>query len=277
MPANNPSNAGCDAQSPFAPGVASIHRTRFKPRNRLLVTLPRQDLLSLWPDLKPVPLVRGAVLFEADEPLTRVYFVEAGVVSLLAVFEDRTTSEMAMVGREGVIGIAMLLGGDTAFGRYVVQAPGLALAIEASRFRSALLTSPALRAACDAYARAFLREALQIAACNSVHLVEERCVRWLLMSHDRSDGKMLSVTQEYLAAMLGVCRSTVTVAAGALQKAGLIRYRRGAIEVLDRAGLEAASCECYSVMRSHYCRLPSRGGEPLPPAACERPLSGTFG
>ena len=277
MHSNNLSNACGDVRSPFARSAGSIGRTKFKPRNQLLGALPCEDLLTLWPDLQPVPLVRGTVLFAADEPLTRVYFVETGVVSLVALFEDCTTSEMAMVGREGVVGLGTLLGGDAAFGQCVVQAPGLALAIEASRFRSAIRTTPSLRAACEAYARAFLREALQTAACNSVHLVEERCARWLLMCHDRSNGKTLSLTQGYLAEMLGVCRSTVTVAAGALQRAGLIRYRRGAIEVLDRTGLEAAACECYCIIRDHYRRLLSRSGEPLPSDGCERPLSGTFG
>jgi CRP-like cAMP-binding protein len=202
------------------------------------------------------------VLFGADEPLMSVYFVETGVVSLVAVFEDCTTSEMAMVGREGVVGVGTLLGGHTAFGQCVVRAPGLALAVEVSRFQSAMQRSSSLRAACEAYARAFLREALQTAACNSVHMVEERCARWLLMSQDRSDGEMLSLTQEYLAEMLGVCRSTVTVAAGALQRAGLIRYHRGAIRVLDRLGLEQTSCECYHIVRSQYERLLPRTYEP---------------
>jgi CRP-like cAMP-binding protein len=142
----------------------------------------------------------------------------------------------------------------------VVPMPALALAIEASHFRDVLRDSPELRATCNAYAQAFLGEALQTAACNSVHMVEERCARWLLMSHDRDDDDTLALTQEYLAEMLGVCRSTVTLAAGALQRAGLIRYRRGAIAVLDRLGLEEASCECYRVIREQYERL-------LPPTA----------
>ena len=241
---------------------------RFRPRNQLLATLPREDLLSLWPHLEPVPLVRGSTLAAADEPLTRVYFVEAGIVSLVGVFEDCTTSEMAMVGREGLVGLCTLLGGDAAFGQCVVRAPGLALSLEASQFRSAVHTTPRLRVACENYARAFLREALQTAACNSVHRVEERCARSLLTSYDRSDGQTLSLTQEYLADMLGVCRSTVSVAAGALQEAGLIRYRRGAIEVRDRTGLEAAACECYSIIRDHYWRLPSWIGDPLPSDSC---------
>jgi CRP-like cAMP-binding protein len=274
---NLSSNARCGVQPTFTQGTAPTNRMSFKPRNRLLATLPREDLLSLWPDFQPVPLARGSVLCQADEPLTRVYFLETGVVSLVAVFEDRATSEMAMVGREGVIGLGILLGGDAAFGRCVVRAPGFALAVEASRFRSALQKSISLRTGCETYARAFLREALQTAACNCAHLVEERCARWLLMTHDRSDSEALSLTHDYLAEMLGVCRSTVTVAAGALQRAGLIRYRRGAIRVLDRAGLEAAACECYRVIRSYYEQLILRTDEPQVPYACARSLSRAFG
>jgi CRP-like cAMP-binding protein len=239
-------------------------RAGSKPKNLLLAALPDEVLSSLLPHLKPEYLPRSKVLCDVDEPLRRVYFVEKGLVSMVAVFEDHTMAEMATVGREGLVGIGSVLGGEQALGRYVVPMPGLALAIEASQFRTALRETPELRAACEAYAQAFLREALQTAACNSVHMVEERCARWLLMSHDRSDGDTLALTQEYLAGMLGVCRSTVTLVAGALQRAGLIRYRRGAIRVLDRPGLEVASCECYRAIRNQY--------ERLSPGTCERRL-----
>jgi CRP-like cAMP-binding protein len=236
----------------------------------LLAALPREVLANLLPQLKPEVLPRSKVLCDVDEPLRRVYFVEKGLVSMVAVFEDRTTAEMATVGREGLVGVGSILGGERALSRHVVPMPGVALAIEASQFRSALRESPELRAACEAYAQAFLREALQTAACNSVHMVEERCARWLLMSHDRSDGDTLALTQGYLADMLGVCRSTVTLAAGALQRAGMIRYRRGAIRVLDRPALEAVSCECYRIIRNQYERLLPRTYEREP---SERKLS----
>ena len=257
MHSNNLSDFSCNARSRVSIGkkIPATGRLRSEPLNRLLAALPREDLRSLWPHLEPVPLVRGSVLFEADELLTRVYFVETGIVSLVAVFDDGTTAEMATVGREGLVGIGALLGGEHALGRYVVPVSGLALALEASRFRNALRESLELHSACQAYAEAFLRAALQTAACNSVHIVEERCARSLLMSHDRSGGTTVTLTQERLAEMLGVCRSTVTVAAGAMQRAGLISYRRGAISVLDRRGLEAASCECYHLIRDHYERL----------------------
>jgi CRP-like cAMP-binding protein len=233
----------------------STHRAKFGPRNRLLAALLPEDLLSLRAHLERVPLVDGRVLFDTNEPITHVYFIEAGVVSLTAAFQNGNTAEMATVGREGVLGVGTLLGSDAALGRYQVQVPGSALTVEASRFHGVLQKSPALLAVCQAYARAFLWQALQTGACNSVHTVEQRCARWLLMSHDRRDSDTFALKQELLAKMLGVCRSTATVAAGALQRAGLIRYSRGVLTVLDRPGLGMASCECYQLIRDHFERL----------------------
>jgi CRP-like cAMP-binding protein len=231
---------------------------RLKPRNWLLAALPHEVLSSLRPHLKPVSLPRGRVLCDAEEPLKRVYFVEAGLVSLVSVFEDGTTPEMATVGREGMVGIGALLGGEHALGRYVVPVSGFALAMEASRFQGALRERPALRAACEAYAQAFLRHLLQNIACNAVHRVEQRCARWLLTCHDQAEHDTFELTQEYLADMLGVRRSTVTVVANSLQQAEMIHYRRGAIKVLDRLSLEAATCECYRIVRDGYERSPVR-------------------
>jgi CRP-like cAMP-binding protein len=225
------------------------------PRNRLLVGLPPEDLRRLRPHLEPVTLPLRKVLFEPDEPLTRIYLIETGVVSLVTVFEDGATVEMASVGREGLVGVGVLLGGDTALGCFVVQEPGSALAMEAFRFRAALRASPTLRMACEAYAQAFCIQRLQSVACNAAHTVERRCARRLLMSHDRSDGDTFPLTQELLAEMLGVRRSTVTLIGRALQRAGLIQYHRGAITVVDRRGLEAAACECYRVIRDRYEEL----------------------
>jgi CRP-like cAMP-binding protein len=261
--------SGLDLLLVLGGDVASVERARFRPKNRLLAALPRDVLADLLPYLKPEYLPRGKVLCDVGVPLRHVYFLEAGVVSLVTVFGNGATMEMATVGREGLIGIGSVLGGDRALARYLVPMPGVALAIEASRFRSALREGPELRATCEAYAQAFLRDALQTAACNSVHMVEERFARRLLTSHDRSDGDALALTQEYLAEMLGVCRSTVTLAAGVLQKAGIIRYRRGAVRVLDRLGLERASCECYRVIRDQYERLLPRTYE----RGCERKAS----
>ena len=265
MDANELSNSSCDGSLAFTVGgkAALTDRVALRPRNRLLATLPRRVIASLLPHLRPVLLPADQVLCEADEPLTHVYFIETGLVSLVSVFEDGTRAEMATMGREGLVGIDTLLSGERALGRYVVRVSGQALAIETGRFQSALQASPELRAVSESYAQAFLRETLQTAACNSVHMVEERCARRLLIGHDRSDNATLTLTPEYLAETLGVCRSTVTLAASALRRAGLIRYRRGTIRVLDRVGLERVSCECYRVIRSQYERLLPRTYEPL--------------
>ena len=224
------------------------------PRNGLLAALPHEVLSSLRPHLKPVSLPRGRVLCESDEPLRRVYFVEAGFISLVTVFEDGTTAEMATVGREGMVGIGTLLGGERALGRYVVLVPGFALAIDGPRFQEVLRESPELRAACEAYAHAFVRHLFQKVACNAVHTVEQRYACWLLMCDDQAAHDTFELTQEHVAELLGVRRSTVTVVAGALQQPGVIHYRRGAIRVLDRPALEAVACECYRIVRDGYNR-----------------------
>ena len=251
-------NYGSAAPSAFALGkkAAPQDYARFEPRNRILAALPREILSSLLPHLKLELLPPRKVLYDLDEPVRRACFVEKGLISITAVFADRSTAEMATMGREGLVGIGSVLGGEQqALGRYVVPMPTQVLAVDACRLKCALRESSELRAACGAYAHAFFREVLQTAACNCVHLVEQRCARWLLTSDDRNNGDTLRLTQGYLAGMLGVCRSTVTLAAGALQTAGLIRYHRGAISVLDRPGLETASCECYRVIRDQYDRL----------------------
>ena len=184
--------------------------------------------------------------------------MEVCAVSLVTVFENGTTAEMATIGREGMVGIGILLGGEHALGRYVVPVSGFAHAIETSRLRSALRVSLKLRAACETYARAFVAHLLQNVACNSAHRVEQRCARWLLMCADQTENDTFELTQEYLAEMLGVRRSTVTVVAGTLQQAGLTHYRRGAITILDRRGLEATVCECYRIVRNRCEQLLAR-------------------
>jgi CRP-like cAMP-binding protein len=233
--------------------VVLTDNVRGNPRNGLLAALAPEVLLSLLPHLEPVSLPHGRVLCEAEEPLKRVYFVEAGIVSLVTVFEDGTTPEMATVGREGMVGIGALLGGDTALGRYVVAVSGFALAMEASEFQGALRESPEIRAVCQGYARAFVRHLLLNVACNAAHSVEQWCARWLLTCHDQAEHDTFELTQECLAEMLGVPDST-WAAVGSLQQAGLINYRRDTITVLERRGLEAAACECYRIVRDGYER-----------------------
>jgi CRP-like cAMP-binding protein len=238
--------------------LALTDSVRASPRNALLAALPQEVLASLRAHLKPVSLPRGRTLCEAEQPLSRIHFVETGAVSLVTVFEDGTTAEMATVGREGFVGIGTFLGGEHALGRYVVALSGFALAVEACRFQSALREMPELRAACEVYAQAFLANLLQNVACNATHSVEQRCARWLLMWDDQVDDGSFELTQEYLADVLGVRRATVTVVTRRLQDAELIRNRRGAITVLDRRGLEAAACECYRIVRYGYERALTR-------------------
>jgi CRP-like cAMP-binding protein len=246
---------------------------RLRPVNRLLAALPPDDLLSLRAQLERVPLIDGTILGEDENSIRRVYFVESGVVSLTAAFQNGTTAEMATVGREGMVGIGSLLGTDVALGGHcLVQAPGSALTMEALRFRAVLHASPPLLAVCQAYARAFLGLAVQTAACNSVHTADQRCARRLLVIHDRHDGDTFALKQEVLAKSLGVCRCTATVAAGALRSAGLIRYSRGVVTVLDRRGLEAISCECYRTIRDHFERLLPGTYQQVPACVYERPL-----
>jgi CRP-like cAMP-binding protein len=240
--------------------AASRDGNRLEPSNRLLAALPGATLSSLQPHLEAAPLARGSVLLEVDEPLTRIYFPETGVVSLLTAIENRVTVGVATVGREGAVGVAtLLLGGDTALGRYQVLVPGSALTMEVPAFRSALRQSPKLRRACEAHTRALFVQMLQAVPCNRLHTVEQRCARWLLMCADWKEDDTFELTRNCLAEMLGVAQSTVTAIAGSLQQAGLINYRRGAIKVLDRPGLEAAACECYRIVRDR----------------CERPLAST--
>jgi CRP-like cAMP-binding protein len=228
---------------------------RSEPRNRLLAALPPRDLWHLRPHLEPVALLPGEVIVDAGEALTRAYFIEAGVVALVTVFKNGASAVSAIVGREGLVGVGALLGNDAALGRHLVQIAGSALTIEASRFRDALRATPSLRMICQQYARAFLGQVLQSIACHTIHSLEQRCARSLLVIQDRGSGDTLALRQEFIAEMLGVRRSTAAAAARTLQEAGLIRYFGGYITVLDRGGLEAAACECYGTDRKRFLRL----------------------
>jgi CRP-like cAMP-binding protein len=228
----------------------------FEPHNWLLAALPARDLQNLQPHIKAAPLARGSVLFEVGESLTRLYFVETGVVSFLTVFDNRLAVGVALLGREGAVGVSsLLLGGDTALGRYQVLVPGSALTMEVPAFRRALHQSPKLQKACEAHSRALLAQMLQAVPCNRLHTVEQRFARWLLMCADRTEDERFELTQEHLAEMLGVPQSTVKAIAGTLQQVGLIRYHRDAITVCDRRGLETAACECYRIVRDRCERL----------------------
>jgi CRP-like cAMP-binding protein len=218
------------------------------PRNRLLAALPPEDLARLWPRLEAIEFPLRRVLHAPGEPITAVHFPIAGYVSMLAHLDGGDAAEVGMVGSEGMVGLPLLLGADRDDLEALVQAPCTALRIGATAFREALKDIPAL---CDLllrYALVHHGQVARTAACNGRHYIEQRLARWLLMAHDRTEGDTFPMTHEFLSTMLGVRRAGVTVAAAQLQKAGLIRYERGRVEMTNRPGLEGAACECYGIV-----------------------------
>jgi CRP-like cAMP-binding protein len=225
------------------------------PRNKLLASLPRAALDRLGTHLVRVPLPFKKVLYGRNEVIANAYFVESGVVSMVNEPNPGHIVEFATVGPEGVVGLPLLLGDTTTPSTAVVQIPGEGYLLPGNLFRETLDAFPQFRTLLMRYTLALFTQIAQSASCNRLHEVQERCARWLLQTHDRVDKDEFPLTQEFLAQMLGVHRPTVSVAAGMLQKAGLISYSRGAITILDRKGLEEASCSCYRVIVSEYGRL----------------------
>ena len=221
-------------------------------RNRLLAALPPDDFGLLATALQPVSLEPKQVLYAPGEPVEATYFPESGTVSMLAPLEGGELLEVGMIGREGLVGLPVILGTDSMINEAMVQLPGTALRIRASTLRDVLERSAALQALLLRYVQAYHNQVAQAVACSGRHAIEERLVRWLLMVHDRADGDKLPLTQEFIAQMLGVRRAGVTVAAGSLQRAGLIRHKNGCITVLDRLGMEATACECYGTVRQQF-------------------------
>jgi CRP-like cAMP-binding protein len=222
--------------------------------NRLLAALPPDDRGALAPHLRTVALERGVILHEAGGEIEQVYFPHGGMVSLVAVMQSGATVETATVGRNGIIGSAVALGSRCAVGRAVVQLPGTAARIPAAQFCAAAKDSDAIRDLAVRCNDFLIAQIQQSVACNALHTLEARLCRWLLQTHDCVDGGMVPLTQEFLAQMLGVRRTTVTIAARLLQSAGMIRYRRGLVQIIDRAALEKAACECYGTMRQTQAR-----------------------
>ena len=228
-------------------------------RNLLLASLPPHDLAPLWAALEYVRLEVGDCVFEPETPIRHVYFPETAVVSLVSEFRDGGTIEVGTAGCEGMAGLPVFLGEDRASVRAFIQVPGMALRMEAQHFaRLASIPGP-FHQMMLRYAMAFLTQVTQTAACNGAHLVEQRCARWLLMTHDRVEGDELHLTHEFLAAMLAVRRAGVTLAMRSLQDAKLVSYSRGRVTITDRDGLERASCECYCTVRRHFEHLLGRG------------------
>jgi CRP-like cAMP-binding protein len=225
-------------------------------QNHLLAAVPATEFEPLLPHLEPIQMPLGQVLYESGGELRHVYFPATSIVSLLYVFADGASAEIAVVGNEGVLGISLFMGGETTPSQAVVQSAGHGYRMAAQLLKQEFhRPKAALHVLLLRYTQALITQMAQTAVCNRHHSVEQQLCRWLLLSLDRLSSNELTMTQELIANMLGVRREGVTEAAGKLQRAGLIRYARGHIEVLDRPQLEREVCECYAVVKKEFDRL----------------------
>jgi CRP-like cAMP-binding protein len=225
--------------------------------NRILEVLPPADRARLLKSMVPLTLEIKTVLFEPGQPIDAVYFPLQGVVSLVTPLEDGTIVEVATVGNEGIVGVPLVSNGSLAV-RAISQVAGPSLRMDATAFLEAIDRGGPLRDVVQDYVQALFGQISQAAACNRLHSNEERLSRWLLMSHDRVGVDEFAITHEFLGQMLGSRRATVTLSAGVLQAAGLIRYQRGHVRIRDRQGLEDVSCECYAVIKDELDRVLGR-------------------
>jgi CRP-like cAMP-binding protein len=224
-------------------------------KNRLLVALPREEYERILPRLGHVSFKLGEVVYESGGQMDYIYFPTTAIISLLYVMENGASAEMGMAGKEGLVGVALFMGGNTMPNRAVVQSAGGAVRMKADALQEEFARGGMFQRLLLRYTQALLTQMSQTAVCNRLHEIEQQLCRWLLLSHDRLDSDELVMTQELIANMLGVRREGVTAAAGRLQEQGLISYVRGHIKILDRRGLEAAVCECYKVVKDEYDRL----------------------
>jgi CRP-like cAMP-binding protein len=226
-----------------------------KRTNRLLSLLSDDDYERLRPHLSEVAFDYKKSLYEASRPIEQVYFPVDGVASLVITTIDGSSAEVGTIGSEGFVGLPICLGDRDAPSSVYVQVPGTALRLDARIFREQLDRSPALNRIMLRYSHAFFNQVAQSAVCAHLHRVEQRCCRWLLMTRDRMPSDDFLLTQEFLGMMLGVRRTTVTDVMGSLQKAGLVRYRRGHVTILDHEALRQRVCECYEVSKREFDRL----------------------
>jgi CRP-like cAMP-binding protein len=225
------------------------------PSSRLLISLLPEDLDALRPHLQPVDMALGTVLFETGDPIDRVYFPYTGLISLVVSLSTGQMIETGIVGRDSLVGTYSALDGKIAINKAIVQMAGVITVLPVAQLRSLAEASLGFRTTLVRHEQFMLVQAQQSAACNAVHPLEARLSRWLLRCRDLTGSDNLDLTQEFLGQMLGVQRSTVSVVASTLQKAGLIRYRRGHIHIVDAAGLRDAACECYAAVKAHSDRL----------------------
>lgn len=228
-------------------------------KNHLLATLPADDFLRIKPLLEPVSFKLGQVLHEAGERMRYAYLPTTAIISLLYVMENGATAEIGVIGNDGLVGVALFMGGDTTTSRAVIQSAGAAFRIKAADLQTEFARGGAFQKLLLRYTQALLTQISQTAVCNRLHPIEQQLCRWLLLSHDRLDSDKLVMTQDLISNMLGVRREGVTLAAKKLAERGLIKNVRGSITLLDRRGLEAMVCECYEVVNAEYNRLLSRG------------------
>jgi CRP-like cAMP-binding protein len=230
--------------------------TPIRPVNKLLATLPADDYQRIVSQLTVVPLKFKQVLHKQDERIEQIFFPGGGACSLTKIMSDGRMAEIATIGNEGVIGASVFFGDDQSFSETIVQvAEGDGLRMPVEAFVSEMARRGALYNRIIRYSQALMSQVMQTTVCNGLHSVEQRCCRWLLMTHDRVHTENLRLTQEFVAIMLGVRRPTVTLIMNDLQKAGLVESKRGTIHIMDRAGLEVASCECYGTVKATFARL----------------------
>jgi CRP-like cAMP-binding protein len=222
--------------------------------NRLLAALPREEYSQLQPSLDLVEMPTGRTIYEPEEVPAHVYFPLTGCASVVVTMADGAMVEAGTVGREGLVGLAAFLGTDAGPLTTLAQVPGLFARLPAAVFRDVAAPGSTLHALLLRFVQAFYVLAAQSAGCNRLHPVEERCARWLLLTHDRAGADAFALTQEFLGYMLGARRASVSLAAATLQHAGLLTYHRGLVTILDRPGLEAASCECYGIITAEFAR-----------------------
>ena len=240
---------------PNRPVVATIHRSDVSPRNKILRLLPPAELAALVERSELVEVKSKQIFWEPEQKVEYAYFPEDCVISLVTVLEDGDQVEAMTVGNDGFAGIPVFHEVETAKHKACGQISGVALRIGAKDFQKLARELPGLRRLLHSYSEFVFETVAQSAACNRLHVIEQRCARWLLMSQDRVGRDSFDLTQEFLAEMLGVRRPGVTVAMGILEKAGLISHGRGNITVVNRSGLEKASCECYRTIRARQAKL----------------------
>jgi CRP-like cAMP-binding protein len=224
-------------------------------QNHLLAGISKEELARLLPNLLPISLPLGEVLYESGEELDYVYFPTTAIISLLYIMENGSSAEIGVVGNDGMVGIAIFMGGNTTPNRALVQSAGKAFKMKAGLMKDEFTRGGRFHNICLRYTQALITQISQTAVCNRLHSVDQQLCRWLLLSHDRLPSNRIIMTQDLIANMLGVRREGITHAARRLQKDGYIKYVRGDMTILNRKGLEESVCECYEVVRTEYDRL----------------------